>query len=69
MIITKDDDFYQSFLLLGRPKKLIQVKTGNLRLKETVELFNIVAPKIIQLLEQHNLLEVYTDKLVVPHTS
>jgi predicted nuclease of predicted toxin-antitoxin system len=69
VIITKDDDFYQSFLLFGRPKKLIHVKTGNLRLKETIELFTIIAPTIIQLLVQHDMLEVYADKLVVPRAS
>jgi predicted nuclease of predicted toxin-antitoxin system len=31
IVITKDNDFVQSFLLTGRPPKLLLVSTGNIR--------------------------------------
>jgi len=31
VVVTKDNDFLDSFLLIGKPKKLIFVKTGNIK--------------------------------------
>ena len=30
IVVTKDDDFVQSFLITGRPKRLLLVSTGNI---------------------------------------
>lgn len=62
---SKDEDFYQSFLLYGRPSQFIYVKVGNMRLRELKELFSKVAPKLIDLLGQHDLLELHRDKIIV----
>lgn len=64
IVISKDEDFYQSFLLYGKPPQLIHVKVGNMRLKEVTDLFIIIAPKIVDLLGQHDLLEVHRDKII-----
>lgn len=64
VVISKDDDFYQRFLLKGEPPKLIHVKVGNMRLKTLIELFEKVAPKLINLLGQHDLLELHADKII-----
>jgi len=65
IVITKDEDFYQSFLLRGEPPQLIHVKVGNMRLREIIQLFEKVAPQLIDLLGQHDLLELYKDKIIV----
>ena len=64
IVVSKDEDFYQSFLLHGKPPQLIHVKVGNMRLKEVTILFEKIAPKIADLLGQHDLLEVYRDKII-----
>ena len=64
VVISKDEDFYQSFLLYGRPPKLVHVKVGNMKLKEVSSLFRRIAPKIVDLLGQHDLIEVHKDKII-----
>ena len=39
VIVTKDTDFYYSHLLHGRPWKLVLVRTGNLSLQATKQMF------------------------------
>lgn len=65
VVVSKDEDFYQSFLLYGKPPKLIHVKVGNVRLREVTDLFTKIAPKLIDLLGQHDLLELHRDKIIV----
>jgi len=65
IIVTKDGDFYLSFLIQGQPSKLIHVKVGNMKLKELKTLFSKVAPKLIDLLGQYDLLELHKDKVIV----
>lgn len=65
VLISKDDDFYQSFLLHGKPPKLILVKVGNMRLREVTSLFEKVSEKLVDLLGQHDLLELHRDKIIV----
>ena len=63
-VVTKDEDFYYSFLLHRKPPKLIMVKVGNMRLKALKELFEIQFPKIVDLLSQHDLIEVHETQLI-----
>ncbi len=63
-VITKDSDFYHSFHLHRRPSKLVQVKVGNLRLKAIKALFETQAAQIAALLADHDLVEVYADRLI-----
>lgn len=65
IIVSKDEDFYQSFLLYGRPPQLIYVKVGNMRLRDLKDLFSKVAPELIDLFGQHDLLELHRDKIIV----
>lgn len=64
IVVSKDEDFYQSFLLYGKPPQLIHVKVGNMRLKELTNLFAQIAPRLVNLLGQHDLLEVHRDKII-----
>lgn len=46
VVVTKDTDFFHSLLLQGRPWKLVLVRTGNMRLKETKRMFENHLPAI-----------------------
>ena len=61
IVITKDTDFYHSHVLLGRPWKLVLVRTGNIRTRELRELFQRHLLTIISSLEENNLLEAYRE--------
>jgi len=65
IVISKDDDFYHSFLVKREPSKLILVKVGNMRLKEVILFFEKNATTIVDLLGQHDLIELHRDKIIV----
>lgn len=45
-VILKDSDFYYSHMILGQPKKLLLITTGNIKNKD---LFNLIRNNIIGL--------------------
>jgi len=53
ILITKDTDFYYSFIASRKPYKLVLVKLGNMRIKDLKQYFENNAPKLISLLEEH----------------
>jgi predicted nuclease of predicted toxin-antitoxin system len=58
VVISKDSDFFYSHLVLGRPWKLVLVKTGNMSKEELCSLFERHLSKIEAALEQHTLVEI-----------
>jgi predicted nuclease of predicted toxin-antitoxin system len=57
VVVTKDTDFYYSHLLQGRPWKLVLVRTGNLGLKATKQMFETHLPGIEAALQKGTLVE------------
>lgn len=57
VVVTKDTDFYYSHLLHGRPWKLVLVRTGNLGLKATKQMFETHLPTIEAALQTCTLVE------------
>ncbi len=57
IVITKDSDFYHSFLLKNEPYKLLLVTTGNISISRLKELFEANLDKIIYELEQNRMVE------------
>ena len=53
VLITKDNDFYYSYVAARRPAKLVLVKLGNMRLRELTHYFERNAETIIKLLSDH----------------
>lgn len=53
-VITKDSDFYYSYITSKKPYKLVLVKLGNLRLSELKDYFKSNAGKIMALLRNHS---------------
>ncbi|MSP39459.1 MAG: hypothetical protein EXR70_13310 [Deltaproteobacteria bacterium] len=58
VVISKDSDFFYSHLLLGRPWKLLLVKTGNMSKSDLCALFERHLSEIETALEQHTLVEI-----------
>lgn len=56
IVITKDSDFYDSFLLKQQPYKLILVKLGNTSKKELVQYFSDHFPQIIETIANESML-------------
>ena len=48
ILITKDSDFFDSFILKGEPYKLILVKLGNISKNELIRFFNSHFEEIIE---------------------
>ena len=67
IVITKDSDFLESFLLNGQPEKLILIKTGNIRNVDLLAIFDLNIDKICSLLEDSYLIEINTSEIIV-HT-
>lgn len=56
ILITKDTDFYYSYVAARRPYKLVLVKLGNMRLGELKDYFERNAVMIEKLLMNHSFL-------------
>ncbi|MFC3417443.1 DUF5615 family PIN-like protein [Algoriphagus hitonicola] len=56
ILITKDSDFYDSFILHKKPPKLILVKLGNLKIKELRSYFRKNRELIESLISKYSLI-------------
>jgi len=65
VVISKDTDFFHSFLLNRKPPKLIIGKVGNLKLRGMKQLFESQAESLALLLENQDLIELHLDKAIV----
>ena len=65
MVVTKDADFVNSFLLLGQPGKLILVSTGNITNAELEALLLPKIPAIVAELQTSSYVEVTRTALIV----
>lgn len=55
-VVTKDSDFFHSFMATNEPYKLVLVKLGNMRVQELKMYFQENAKKIVELLDENSLL-------------
>ena len=65
IVITKDRDFFDSFIIRQEPYKLLLVTTGNITNNELVELFVKNLPQLAQLFQQHSLIEINRNAIAV----
>lgn len=65
VVITKDSDFVDSFLTMQQPYKLLLVTTGNIKNSDLEALFAANLPLIVDLLSQHNYIELSKDSVIV----
>jgi predicted nuclease of predicted toxin-antitoxin system len=64
IVITKDYDFVDSFILKKIPEKLLIVTTGNIKNKQLFSLWRNNLDLIIFLFETHNLIELSSDDVI-----
>jgi predicted nuclease of predicted toxin-antitoxin system len=65
VVVTKDGDFRNSHLLIGRPGRLLVVKTGNITNARLLELFESNLQAIVDALEGASFVEISDTSLVV----
>jgi len=65
VVITKDDDFVQSFLLQEKPYKLLLVATGNIKNTDLEDLFRRNLSQIIEFLDTHSYIELGRDAIII----
>lgn len=64
IVITKDSDFYHSHMILGQPKKLLLITTGNIRNRGLFDLIRANASIIKSLFESCNYVEMTNDSII-----
>lgn len=64
VVVTKDRDFRDSHLLLGTPRRLLIVSTGNISNANLLTLFAQHLEGIVEYLDQHSLVEMTRDRLI-----
>lgn len=62
ILITKDFDFKNSFLVNKSPKKLIKINLGNISNERLIEIFNLNLHKIKSINDAHNCFMLEIDK-------
>ncbi|MFZ2209803.1 MAG: DUF5615 family PIN-like protein [Porticoccaceae bacterium] len=76
IVVTKDDDFVYSFLVEGRPARLLLIGTGNIPNTELLALFQKRLPALVEsfvnchfveLTRECILLHIHRDRAVPPH--
>jgi predicted nuclease of predicted toxin-antitoxin system len=65
VVVTKDDDFVQSYLISGRPEKLLLVATGNIGNAELESLLRANLPAILGALDSGKFVEINRNALTV----
>ena len=63
VVITKDTDFYYSYLSAKIPYKLVLVKLGNIKLKELIAYFEQNKTQLLEILETHSLIILEKSKI------
>ena len=63
IVVTKDSDFYHSYLLKGEPWKLLLVRTGNMNLSAFQALFIKYLPLLLEEFKEGNLIELHAGGL------
>ena len=65
IVVTKDDDFIQSFLVTGRPQKLLFVATGNISNDELEKLIKNNLKKMEEAFEEYHFVEIGRDVIAI----
>lgn len=63
VIVTKDADFSHWIMLSDPPPKVVRFRVGNLRLRDFHALANRVWPSVMELLGEHKLIIVWSDRI------
>lgn len=64
IVVSKDSDFLESYLIHFKPKKLLLVATGNIPNRKLLEIFNKNIEVIIEMLSKSNLVEISKTEII-----
>jgi predicted nuclease of predicted toxin-antitoxin system len=64
IVISKDVDFLESFMIKSEPRKLIIVKTGNILNRQLIKIFEENLEVLIRMISRSNLIEVSKTEIV-----
>ena len=65
VVITKESDFVDSFLIMKRPHKLLLVSTGNISNADLELLFSKHLSAIVATFQEHHFIEIGRTSLIV----
>jgi predicted nuclease of predicted toxin-antitoxin system len=65
IVVTKDDDFVESYLLHRRPEKLLLLSCGNLGNPDLEQLFRTNLLRIVSEFESNNFIELNREDIIV----
>ena len=65
VVISKDVDFFNRFLLKNEPWKLLYLTTGNIPNRELLQLFQANFPKILEMLATADVIELNQQNLLI----
>jgi predicted nuclease of predicted toxin-antitoxin system len=65
VVVSKDGDFLESYLLYNSPSKLVLVNTGNIRNTDLLLLFEKNIEKLCFLLNENSLIEINKSEIIV----
>lgn len=63
IVITKDSDFYHSFILKREPHKVLFVRVGNLKLSKLLKLFDANLESIVNKFKSGNMVEITSEDI------
>ena len=67
IVITKDSDFYNSFILSKVPYKIIFVKTGNISKANLINLFKNNLNTLLSLIQENSIIELDSSEIKISH--
>jgi predicted nuclease of predicted toxin-antitoxin system len=65
IVVSKDSDFLESYLLTNSPDKLVLVKTGNIKNIDLLLIFENNLNKLCSLLSENSLIEINKAEIIV----
>jgi predicted nuclease of predicted toxin-antitoxin system len=65
MVIAKDRYFLDSFIIKQQAYKLLILTTGNINNNQFIDLFMNNLPQLAELFQEHSLIEMNRDRIVV----
>ena len=65
IVVSKDGDFFDDHILRGKPRRLLVVKTGNIKNRDLIRLFERNTERIEKLFRRYVLIEISRSDLIV----
>jgi predicted nuclease of predicted toxin-antitoxin system len=65
IVVTKDSDFQDSYLLSKQPPRLLLLTTGNIKNRQLLDLFRQNMDAIHDLFKRHTYIELSNNEIVV----